>query len=135
MDELRAAFDEHLGERWQARRADELLIAVKGGRHLRVYVIDGEVVSVTRYTSADGRFTSNHPQGGTTEPCRGLHPEAEELAVQAAATGMLIAAVDVLFRDERAFVLCEINGSPGWERTNPAVPDAIARCVAARVRR
>ncbi|MFC6886612.1 MULTISPECIES: ATP-grasp domain-containing protein [Actinomadura] len=103
------------------------------GRHLRIYVMDGAVVSTVERTARDDRLTSNRYQGATSEFCTGRYPAAEELATQAAAaTGLVIAGVDILFRDEGTPALCEVNSFPGWDRENTRVPDAIARLIAAR---
>lgn len=110
-------------------------VANSHGRHLRVYVMDGAVVSTVERTARDERLASNRYQGAASDFCTGRYPDAEELATRAAAaTGLVIAGVDILFRDADALTLCEVNSFPGWDRQNTTVPDAIARLIAAHSR-
>lgn len=69
----------------------------------------------------------------TKELIAAFKPAAEELAVRAAkAVGLVVAGIDLLFRDDGSFVLCEVNNNVAWARDMPEVPVAIARCVAKR---
>jgi glutathione synthase/RimK-type ligase-like ATP-grasp enzyme len=104
------------------------------GRDLRVIVVDGVAVSAELRTATDGRVTSNLSQGGTAVICPGRYPVAEKLAVRAAdVLGLTVAGVDLLFREDGSFTLCEVNNNVAWAPDHPGVPIAIAQCVADRV--
>ncbi|MFF5976953.1 RimK family alpha-L-glutamate ligase [Streptomyces sp. NPDC012769] len=101
------------------------------GRDLRVVVVDGEPVAAELRTSHNGALQSNLAKGGQATLCAGRYPAAEELAVQAArALGLIIAGVDLLFRPDDTFMVCEVNAVPGWRPDMTNVIPAITACLA-----
>jgi RimK family alpha-L-glutamate ligase len=82
------------------------------GRDLRVVVIGGEVVLAMMRSSADGSMRANLTQGGNGELVTGKYLEAESLAVRiAAALGMDLAGVDLLWSNKHGYVCCEVNNN------------------------
>lgn len=100
------------------------------GRDLRVVVADGHAVWAQVRTATDGGLKSNVALGGTTTPCLGLHPEGEDIAVRAAKTlGLSVAGVDLLFRADGGFLICEVNANVAWqEAADPVLPAIIDAC-------
>ncbi|MEU2561575.1 RimK family alpha-L-glutamate ligase [Streptomyces longispororuber] len=110
------------------------LVAPSHGRCLRVVVVDGEPVDTVLHTSGGDALTANIAQGGSATPCPGRYPRAEELAVRAAAAvGLDIAGVDLLFAGEDTYTVCEVNAVPGWRPFMTAVAPAITACLARRL--
>ncbi|MFD9883398.1 RimK family alpha-L-glutamate ligase [Streptomyces alboflavus] len=112
-------------------------VAPSHGRTLRVIVVDGEPVDAVLHTSGNGTLAANIAKGGAATRCAGRHPQAEELAVRAAAAlGLDIAGVDLLFASDDTFTICEVNAVPGWrpEMTAiiPAVTARIAKALSTR---
>ncbi|MFE2729018.1 RimK family alpha-L-glutamate ligase [Kitasatospora sp. NPDC059327] len=96
------------------------------GRNLRVVVVDGQAVSTAVHTNTEGGFKSNLSRGASGDYHPGRFPEAEDMACRAAAAlGLGLAGVDLLFRSDGGFTLCEINPSPQWGQDPPYVTSAI----------
>ncbi len=106
------------------------------GRDLRVVVVDGRAVAAEVRQATDGGLKSNLALGGEPTLCLGRHPDAEKLAVRAAAAVRLgVAGVDLLFRPDGGFTLCEVNSNVGWRACMPEIAPAIAAACAVRLRR
>ncbi|MFJ4656810.1 RimK family alpha-L-glutamate ligase [Nocardia sp. NPDC088792] len=104
------------------------------GRDLRVVVVDGRAVGAYERWSADGGLTANHSRGGSYRVCLGAHPEAEELAVRAAAAlAMQVAGVDLLYRPAGGFAICEVNPHPALRAFLGGLAPAIVDACAARL--
>ncbi|MER7950637.1 RimK family alpha-L-glutamate ligase [Streptomyces sp. NPDC096079] len=102
-------------------------VAHSHGRDLRVLVVDGRAVAAAERTAADDRLVSNLAQGGTHAVRTGRHPDAEALAVEAAAAvGLGVAGVDLLFEADGSFTVCEVNCNPTWRPDMPGVAEAVA---------
>ncbi|MEW1653660.1 RimK family alpha-L-glutamate ligase [Streptomyces sp. NPDC093707] len=105
-------------------------VAPSHGRDLRVFVVDGEPVAAQIRTSHDGSLAANLARGGSAELCLGRYPEAEALAVRAAAAlGLSIAGVDLLFTADGGHTLCEVNAVPGWRPRMTTVLPAVTAFV------
>ncbi|MDH6125398.1 RimK family alpha-L-glutamate ligase [Kitasatospora sp. GP82] len=105
------------------------------GRDLRVVVVDGRAVAAQVRRATDGGFKSNLALGGESTYCLGRYPEAEELAVRAVAViGLGVAGVDLLFRPDGGFTLCEVNANVSWRETMSEIAPAVATACAARLR-
>ncbi|BCM64681.1 MULTISPECIES: ATP-grasp domain-containing protein [unclassified Streptomyces] len=105
-------------------------IAHSHGRTLRVVVVDGEPVEAVLHTSRHHTLAANIANGGAAALCTGHHPRAEQLAVQAAAAlGLAIAGVDLLFTSPDTYTVCEVNAVPGWRPEMKAVTPAITACI------
>ncbi|MFB7631896.1 RimK family alpha-L-glutamate ligase [Streptomyces sp. NPDC056149] len=105
-------------------------VAPSHGRDLRVFIVDGEPVAAQIRSSRDGSLASNLARGATAELCLGRYPEAEALAVRAAAAlGLSIAGVDLLFTADGGHTLCEVNAVPGWRPRMTTVLPALTAYV------
>ena len=83
------------------------------GEDLRVFVVGNKVLGAMKRTAPEGDFRANITIGGTGE-CYTVTPEIEEIALAtAAALGLEIAGIDLLF-DKRGFRVCEANSNPGF---------------------
>lgn len=89
------------------------------GRDLRVWTVGERAVGCVMRHSASS-FRSNYSQGGSASRCD-LPEEAARMAVEAArCVGLEFAGVDLLFRPDGGFTVCEVNGNAGF-RTLSAV--------------
>jgi gamma-F420-2:alpha-L-glutamate ligase len=111
-------------------------IKASHGRDVRVLVINGQAVAAMERRSADGSFKSNISLGGVGSS---FEPPAQmaELAIKvAAALGLDVAGVDILF-DTNGYRICEANSSPGFQglekACNLSVPDAIFNAMRQRL--
>jgi ribosomal protein S6--L-glutamate ligase len=85
-------------------------IAESSGTDVRLIVIDGEVFTALRRTSADGDFRSNIAQGGAYDVVS-PSPEEQREAIEAAETmGLSIAGID-LVRSSTGPMIIEINSA------------------------
>ena len=91
-------------------------IASSSGRDIRVNVVGGKAVaSMLRYNEND--FRSNISNGGKMKPCT-LTPAQEEAALSACrALGLDFAGVDVMFGEQDAPIICEVNSNPHFKST------------------
>ena len=88
-------------------------IAESAGVDIRVFVVNGKVVSSMLRQSLDDDFRSNLHQGGEGITVK-LTPEERKTAQRAAkAMGLPIAGVDMM-RSERGPLVLEVNSSPGF---------------------
>ncbi|GAA3190537.1 RimK family alpha-L-glutamate ligase [Streptomyces ramulosus] len=109
-------------------------VAASHGRTLRVVVVDGEPVGAVLHTSGGDALAANIGNGGSAALCSGRYPEAERIAVEAAAVlGLDIAGVDLLFTADDGYTLCEVNAVPGWRPAMTTVVPAITACIARRL--
>lgn len=95
-------------------------IAAAAGRDVRINVVGGEVAACMERRSRDGDFRSNATLGGLVAA---VDPPAcaKELAIRAAAVlGLDFAGVDVLFDENGAPMICEVNSNPHFATTYAA---------------
>ncbi|MCM3710750.1 ATP-grasp domain-containing protein [Sporosarcina luteola] len=85
-------------------------IATSRGRDIRVNIVGGEVVAAMhRFSETD--FRANITNGGVASVIE-LSKEQEELAIRAAeAVGAEFAGVDLLFGENEAPLVCEVNAA------------------------
>ncbi len=89
-------------------------VAVSRGRDLRVFVIDGEVLTCMERRAKDGGFKSNYSTGGSVQTFE-LTEEAERIAIKTAEVlGISLAGIDLLFTED-GFTICEANTFPGFK--------------------
>lgn len=90
-------------------------VSVSKGRDLRLFVVNGEVIAAMERRAKDGGFKANYSTGGSVhffEP----HPEAVEIAVKTAEVlNIDIGGVDLLFKENGGFTICEANTFPGFK--------------------
>jgi RimK family alpha-L-glutamate ligase len=89
------------------------------GWDVRAFVLNGRVIGAMKRTNP-GDWRTNVAQGGTAERYELARPEAE-LAVRAsAATGAVVAGVDLLPDERGEWLIVEVNAVPGWRALAPA---------------
>lgn len=85
-------------------------IATSRGRDIRVNIVGGEIVAAM-YRSSETDFRANITNGGVASMID-LTSEQKELAIQAAeAVGAEFAGVDLLFGENEAPLVCEVNAA------------------------
>ena len=111
-------------------------IKASHGRDVRVLVVNGKAVAAMERRSADGSFKSNISLGGVGSSFEPPAPMADLAIHVAAALGLDVAGVDILF-DTNGYRICEANSSPGFQglekACNISVPDAIFSAMRARL--
>jgi RimK family alpha-L-glutamate ligase len=107
-------------------------VATSHGRDLRVVVVDGRAVAAEVRCAVDGGVKANLALGGSATLCLGLHPAGEALAVRAAAAmGLAVAGVDLLFEADGGFTVCEVNANVAWREhmSKQVTPAVVAACA------
>ena len=85
-------------------------IATSRGRDIRVNIVGGEIVAAM-YRSSETDFRANITNGGVASVIE-LTEEQKELAIRAAeAVGAEFAGVDLLFGENEAPLVCEVNAA------------------------
>ncbi len=85
-----------------------------GGKDIRIFVVNGEVVGAMERSGQDGEFRSNLHKGGVSRP---FEPGAKEksIAIEAAHLhGLTVAGVDMVI-SSRGPLIIEVNSSPGLQ--------------------
>ena len=86
------------------------------GRDVRINVVGNQVVaSILRYNPHD--FRSNLSNGGKMKPWEPTQAQKDAALNAAAALGLDYAGVDVLFGEEDAPIICEVNSNPHFRST------------------
>lgn len=90
-------------------------VATSKGRDLRLFVVDGEVVAAMERRAKDGGFKANFSSGGSVH-----NFEPDEEAVELATTtsevlDIKIAGIDLLFKEDGGYTICEANTFPGFK--------------------
>ncbi len=131
-DQLDATLDAlfRLGEEVVVQRE-----ARTGGVSRRVLVLDGAVLGATEHRAGPGEFRSNAARGADVSAVA-LGADLADLAVAAAAVlGLGFCGVDLL-PDQGAWLVGEVNPSPGWQHfaaaTGVGVAGALVRALARR---
>lgn len=85
-----------------------------GGKDIRVFVVDGEVVGAMERSGQDGEFRSNLHKGGIAKPID-LSQKEKSVAIEAAKLhGLSVAGVDMIL-SARGPLIIEVNSSPGLQ--------------------
>ena len=91
------------------------------GKDLRVIVVDGKAIACMCRKSKTKDFRANFSLGGSVEDYP-MTDEIKEIGTKAAAAlGLRVAGVDLLFT-EKGFTICEINASPGFAGIESCCP-------------
>lgn len=96
-----------------------------GGKDIRVFVVDGEVVGAMERSGQEGEFRSNLHKGGSA---RSVEPDAtvRSLAIEATKLlGLSVAGVDMVV-SKRGPLVIEVNSSPGLQGIERATGNDIA---------
>ena len=92
------------------------------GRDIRVWVTGNNVTAaVLRYN--ENSYLSNYSQGGSFKRID-IDEIAADLALKSAAcTGLEISGIDILFKNENEYTVCEVNGNAGFRTLYAAYPE------------
>ena len=96
-----------------------------GGKDLRVFVVNGEIIGAMERSGSDGEFRSNLHKGGSARTIT-LDEKTEKAAIESAKLlGLSVAGVDLLLSKRGPLVL-EVNSSPGLQGIEQATGIDIA---------
>jgi ribosomal protein S6--L-glutamate ligase len=85
-----------------------------GGKDIRAFVVDGEVVGAMERSGQDGEFRSNLHKGGIARSIE-IDKKIKSTALEATKLmGLTVAGVDLLLSKRGALVI-EVNSSPGLQ--------------------
>lgn len=99
-----------------------------GGKDLRVFVVNDEIVGAMVREGKEGDFRSNLHRGGRAYEAI-LTEEEKEIAIKTCqALGLDIAGVDMI-RSKRGPLILEVNSSPGLEGIEKATGNNIAESI------
>lgn len=108
------------------------LVQTSVGRDVRVNVVGGRVVAcMLRESSAD--FRSNHSLGGAVAPFDPTPDQVEVALAAAAAVGLDFGGVDLLFGEQGAPLVCEVNSNPQFKSTLDATGIDLAGPIIAHI--
>lgn len=90
-------------------------ISHSAGRDVRVWLVDGRAIAAVERRAVSG-FKSNYSLGGEVVPFSlADNAAAAQLAVDAAgALGLEFSGVDLLFKKDGTFLVCEVNGNAAF---------------------
>ncbi len=98
------------------------------GWDVRAFVLNGKVIAAMKRTNR-GDWRTNVAQGGTAARHELSREEAELAVNAAAATGAVVAGVDLILNDRREWLVIEVNAVPGWKTLAPTCGLDIAKVV------
>ena len=90
-------------------------VAVSKGRDLRLFVVDGEIIAAMERRAKDGGFKANFSSGGSVHFFE-ADKEAAEIALKTAEVlNIDIGGIDLLFKENGGYTICEANTFPGFK--------------------
>ncbi len=90
-------------------------VSVSKGRDLRLLVVDGEVVAAMERRAKDGGFKANYSSGASVHEFK-PDQEAVDIALATAkALDIQIGGIDLLFKENSGYTICEANTFPGFK--------------------
>lgn len=124
---------EYLNKTSPKRTLLQAFVATSKGRDIRINVVGGKVVaSMYRYSERD--FRANVSSGGSMKPYTPT-PEQEALAIRACELlGLDFGGVDLLFGENDAPVLCEVNSNAHIKNILNCTGVNVADCILAYVK-
>jgi ribosomal protein S6--L-glutamate ligase len=100
------------------------------GWDVRAFVLNGKVLAAMKRANP-GDWRANVARGGTAERYELARPEAELALEATAATGAIVAGVDLLLDERNDWQVIEVNAVPGWRALAPTcgldVADRVVR--------
>lgn len=90
-------------------------VSVSKGRDLRLLVVNGEVVAAMERRSKDGGFKANYSSGASVHA---FTPDVESIDIALRTADVLnidIGGVDLLFKEDGGYTICEANTFPGFK--------------------
>ncbi len=98
------------------------------GWDVRAFVLNNQVIAAMKRTNS-GDWRTNVAQGGTAEKYE-LSSHETSLAVRAAAaTGAIVAGVDLIQNDRGEWFIIEVNAVPGWKALAPTCGIDVAKTL------
>ncbi len=90
-------------------------VSVSKGRDLRLFVVDGQVIAAMERRAKEGGFKANYSSGGSVHFFE-AKPEAVDIALRTAEVlNIDIGGIDLLFKEDGGFTICEANTFPGFK--------------------
>jgi len=90
-------------------------VSVSKGRDLRLFVVDGEVIAAMERRAKDGGFKANYSTGGSVHFFE-ADEEATDIALKTAEVlNIDIGGIDLLFKEDGGYTICEANTFPGFK--------------------
>jgi len=90
-------------------------VSVSKGRDLRLLVVDGEVVAAMERRAQDGGFKANYSSGASVHE---FIPDQEAIDIALKTAEVLnidIGGIDLLFKENGGYTICEANTFPGFK--------------------
>ena len=90
-------------------------VSVSKGRDLRLLVVDGEVVAAMERRAQDGGFKANYSSGASVHE---FVPDQESVNIALRTAEVLnidIGGIDLLFKEDGGYTICEANTFPGFK--------------------
>ena len=90
-------------------------VSVSKGRDLRLLVVDGQVVAAMERRAQDGGFKANYSSGATVHE---FIPDEESVNIAIKTAEVLnidIGGIDLLFKENGGYTICEANTFPGFK--------------------
>lgn len=104
-------------------------VATSKGRDLRLFVVDGQVVAAMERRAKDGSFKANFSSGGSVHSFE-CDEESIDIAVRTAeAMNIQIGGIDLLFKQEGGYTICEANTFPGFKGLEKATGQNIPKII------
>ena len=98
------------------------------GWDVRAFVLNNQVIAAMKRTNS-GDWRTNVAQGGTAEKYE-LSAHETALAIRAAAaTGAIVAGVDLIQNDRGEWFIIEVNAVPGWKALAPTCGIDVAKTL------
>jgi ribosomal protein S6--L-glutamate ligase len=88
------------------------------GWDVRAFVLNGKVLAAMKRSNTQD-WRANVARGGTALRYELARPEAELAVKAAAATGAIVAGVDLLLDERNNWQVIEVNAVPGWRALAP----------------
>ncbi len=90
-------------------------VSVSKGRDLRLLVVGGEVIAAMERRAQDGGFKANYSAGATVHE---FIPDKEAIEIALNTSKVLnidIGGIDLLFKENGGYTICEANTFPGFK--------------------
>lgn len=110
-------------------------VSVSKGRDLRLLVVDGEVVAAMERRAQDGGFKANYSSGASVHE---FVPDAESIDIALKTAEVLkidIGGIDLLFKENGGYTICEANTFPGFKGLEKASGVNVAEKILMAMRR
>lgn len=103
------------------------------GRDLRLFTVDGEVIAAMERRAKEGDFKANYSSGASVHFFE-ADQEAIDIALRTAGVlDIQIGGIDLLFRENGGYTICEANTFPGFKGLEKAtgvnVPEKIFQAM------